>query len=188
MAVAAVARPEPPPVAADPEEDRRAAALEAVRRDLAAPPPQGDGLAALEGSPPEPDPEELGLLIEGPGVTVQPPAAPKPVDTTRPVGLDVEAPDLGLEVEPPSGVAAPKPPPQRGMITVESVTFTPEEARATLAWVNHATEKDLKAAGLYALGIPNILAQRPYESIEVFAATYYIGTSSVAAAKLAATR
>jgi serine/threonine protein kinase len=192
-------RPGPPPVAADPEEDRRAAALAAVRRDLTAPPAGEDGVAALEGSAPvvierlpdpEPagDPEALGLSIEGPGVTVAAPAPRKPADTTRSVGLEVEGPDLGLQVEPPSGTVAPRPPPQRGMITVESVTFTPEEARATLSWVNRASEQDLKAAGLYALGIPNILAQRPYESIEVFAATYYVGTSSVAAAKLAATR
>ncbi|MFH1465694.1 MAG: protein kinase [Pseudomonadota bacterium] len=191
------ATPAPPVVEADPEEERRAAALEAVRRQLAPAQPEDDAVAAVEEPPPviverlpvdEPEPAGLGLLIEGPGVTVKPPEPVKPADTTRPVGLDIEAPDVGLEVEPPSGAPAPKPPPQRGMITVESVTFTPEEARATLSWVNHASEKDLKAAGLYALGIPNILAQRPYQSVEVFAATYYVGTSSIAAAKLAATR
>ncbi len=177
----AVAAPPPPP---EPAEDlhasrQRAAALEEVREALEQP-----AVAAVEvpepeqpqapAEPPKPASTGLGLAITSSGGEQMQPAP-------------VAEPMPGLVVLPSDG-AAPPPPVQRGVITVDKVSFTPEEASRTLAWINGASERDLRNAGIYSLGITNILQQRPYPSIEVFAATHYVGTASVQAAKFAAER
>ncbi len=177
----------------------RALALEEVREALETPatptPVSRDPVADAEPLPAAPEPLEpasaepasggLGLAItDHIGREVAPTEPPIPPSTEPPPASS----GPGLVIQPSSGSGGDLTAPQSQSVTVDEVSFTPEEARRTLAWVNTATERELKGAGLYSLGVTNILQQRPYSSIEVFAATHYVGQASVQAAKYAAQR
>ncbi len=188
----------PPPPASQPSSQGRDAALDEVRQALSV---QAEpAVAAVDEPEPavaavdEPEPSAqavpeptastgagIGLAITGAGgAPVQ--AAPVSTGSSSSTGAS------GLVVQPATGATDAPPPAQSGTVTVDKVGFTAAEAQRTLAWINSASERDLRNAGLYSLGVDNILLQRPYESIEVFAATHYVGTSSVQAAKYAAHR
>jgi len=188
----------PPPPDPEPAPERRAAD-ESLREALAVPaqpvaarqdPPPP---AVVPGVQPEDAPEQAVVSTEPPGGPVEPVAMveepPRPV-SAEPVGLVIEpAPDPGppgLLISAPGAMPAVSV--SQGAVTVDQVSFTADEARRTLDWVNSASEKQLKQAGVYTLGVANVLAQRPYATLEVFAATHYIGTKSVQAAKYAALR
>ncbi len=187
----------PPPVLAHPPGSEgareREQALEQVREALSEPAPDPQLALAMVDPEPTPEPEAapsggLGLAVTNslgqpvPTETVVASAAPlEPVQAADPE-------PVGLVIKPADGAQVSAAPAQRGSLTVDDVSFTPDEARRTLAWINTATERELKNAGVYSLGVTNILQQRPYDSIEVFAATHYVGTASVQAAKYAAIR
>ena len=173
----------PPPVSSEPSAQREQA-LNEVREALATPaPPPAVAVADVEvlqtvpevlQTAPEPTSGGLGLSITG--------AAAEPLTVPPPSNEPV-----GLVIRQSSGNASAPVGPQ-GAVTVDEVSFTAAEAQRTLDWINSSSERDLKNAGLYSLGVTNILAQRPYGSLEVFAATHYVGKASVQAAKYAAHR
>jgi len=186
-----VSTPPPPPEPQDADDRERA--LEDVREALAtptpAPTPEPEPASVLEPVD-EPEPAVVDAVEPAPslGLAVTD-ASGAPVEASAPE--PVPAPDpgpVGLVVQPSAGDPGPAPASSQGAVTVDSVSFTAEEARRTLAWVNSASERELKNAGLYSLGVSNIVQQRPYSSLEVFAATHYVGTASVQAAKYAALR
>lgn len=73
---------------------------------------------------------------------------------------------LWTDDELPAGEPGPD-----GPVTVEGVAFTAEEARAALAVVNHAAEAELRdVLGLHAAAVPQILAGRPFLSLDAVAA------------------
>ncbi len=200
-AVEVAQQPEPPdsePVAIAPEpapglpprDGARQAALDSIREVLdepaVQPPPVEesvvDAVAAIEPTRAEVEPSagggsDLGLSIVG---------ASGHEESPQPLVIPPPEPP-GVVIQPSSG-DLPPPAPQRGTVTADEVSFTADEAAATLNWINTASEKELKASGIYSLGVTNILTQRPYQSIEVFAATHYVGPKSVQAAKYAALR
>ncbi len=188
----------PPPVVTAPP--GRQQALDEVRQALETPvPPTPEPLADAEPPPEEPEPFEpqssqgasggLGLSVtDSIGREVAPGEPPIPPASASASESEPGSSGPGLVIQAPSGGPDPATRSTQGVVTVDEVRFTPEEARRTLAWVNTATERELKAAGLYSLGVTNILQQRPYDSIEVFAATHYVGQASVQAAKYAAHR
>jgi hypothetical protein len=191
----------PPPPEPEPANAGRDAALDQVREALSEPAPPPEPAVAMVDEPELPveqaepvpaggsgrelitssDGGGLGLAITGDGGA---PVVAEPVAPTSPPSSGT----TGLVVQPASGATDPPPPAQAAAVTVDKVAFSAAEAQRTLDWVNGATERDLRNAGLYSLGVDNILQQRPYASIEVFAATHYVGTSSVQAAKYAAHR
>ncbi len=178
--------PPPPPATASSDREQ---ALDEVREALDTPAVaavEPEVVEQLEPSRVESRPASsgggLGLSITGADGQQVVAEAPEP-EVPEPVSSSP-----GLVVEPSSGGSAASPPPQQGDITVDEVSFTAAEAQRTLEWVNSASERELKGAGLYSLGVTNILEQRPYSHIEVFAATHYVGTKSVQAAKYAAHR
>jgi hypothetical protein len=61
------------------------------------------------------------------------------------------------------------------------VLLSEATAAATLQFVNTASYEDLAAAGVYRRGISVILDNRPFASMEAFAATRMIGTKTVQA-------
>ena len=191
----------PPAVDAAPDIAREQA-LDEVREALATPalspavamvePEPVDSVSRTEPEPGEAEPNPggagLGLAItSADGEPVEAAPVEAPVAAPEPIPVRPNEP-AGLVIRPPSGAGSAAPPRQQGTVTVDEVSFSPDEASVTLAWVNGATERELKGAGLYSLGVTNILAQRPYDSIEVFAATHYVGKASVQAAKYAALR
>ena len=71
-------------------------------------------------------------------------------------------------------------------VTADGVVFSAAEAAATVRFLNQATEDDLRRAGIAGRQVNIIREQRPFASIEVFAATHYIGEKTVTAARRAA--
>ena len=184
----------PPPLVSSEPSAQREQALDDVREALATPaPPPAVAVADVEvlQTVPEPalEPEApsggLGLSITGnDGGEISTAASPAAEPVAAPPSSNEP---VGLVIRQSSGNASAPAGPQ-GAVTVDEVSFTAAEAQRTLDWINASSERDLKNAGLYSLGVTNILAQRPYGSLEVFAATHYVGKASVQAAKYAAHR
>ena len=143
---------------------------------------------------PEIPPESYEPDIDLNGATVtEEPATPE--------GISAATPSTAPEVR-PALTATAKPVP----VTAKPVPVTAKPAPATatpatgagrmidavwveaaiegrvLAWVNRASESELKAAGIYARGINIILEKRPFSSLDSFAQTPYLGTKSLQAA------
>ena len=73
-------------------------------------------------------------------------------------------------------------------VVADGVSFTPPQARRTLALINAADKDALLRAGVAPRQANLILDKRPFASIEAFAATPYIGEKTVTALRDAASR
>lgn len=65
----------------------------------------------------------------------------------------------------------------------DGVYMTAQQAEQALTFVNSATEAQLRGAGVAGRQVNIILDKRPFESMDAFAATPYIGPKTVQAAK-----
>ena len=75
-----------------------------------------------------------------------------------------------------------------GTVTADDVVFTVQEAQRTLEFVNTAYREELIDAGIAGRQANIILDKRPWETIEAWADTPYIGPKTVQAAKRATSR
>jgi DNA uptake protein ComE-like DNA-binding protein len=73
-------------------------------------------------------------------------------------------------------------------VVADGVSFTPPQARRTLALINAADKDGLLRAGVAPRQANLILDKRPFSSIEDFAATPYVGEKTVSALRDAASR
>lgn len=105
-------------------------------------------------------------------------ALPRPKPRARPK----PAAEPAAKPAPP----APAPAPAGGSVVVDSVAFSTAEAAATVRFLNSASEDALRSAGIAGRQVNIILGERPFASVEAFAATHYIGPKTVAAVRRAA--
>ena len=88
---------------------------------------------------------------------------------------------------PPEATTVAKPE-SNGTVTADEVVFTVQEAQRALEFVNTAYRDELIDAGIAGRQANIILDKRPWETIEAWAATPYIGPKTVQAAKRAVSR
>ncbi len=92
-----------------------------------------------------------------------------------------------LQAVPQAAPARKKAPAPTGPdVTADGVRFTAAEAAAAVAFLNTASESQLRAAGIAGRQVTIILDSRPFASIQAFAETYYIGEKTVEAVRHAA--
>jgi serine/threonine-protein kinase len=132
-----------------------------------------------------PDPAEpLPMPLPEPEPEPQPEAVePAPAPAPEPEAASAPAPDTA-----PAG--APQPPPRpasqpatSSSLVVDDVSFTADEAAATLAFANEADAAALRKAGVYVRGVSVVLDNRPFESLEALAATRGIGQKTMESLK-----
>ncbi len=111
-----------------------------------------------------------------PAVAAGPSAAPPSAPVIRPATAK-SAP----EAKPAPATAKPAPATGAGRM-IDGVWVEAATEGRVLAWVNRASESELKAAGIYTRGVNIILEKRPFSSLESFAQTPYLGTKSLQAA------
>jgi hypothetical protein len=68
---------------------------------------------------------------------------------------------------------------------VEGVRFEAAHATRALEFLNSAPEEEIRAAGVYGRGVSVILSNRPFESLQAFGDTPYIGEKTVRAVAFA---
>ena len=71
-------------------------------------------------------------------------------------------------------------------VVVDGIYMTGEQAAKTLQFVNTASEEDLRASGMVSRSVGVVLTSRPFESLESFGTTSYIGPKTVESAMRAA--
>ncbi|MCB9766097.1 MAG: serine/threonine protein kinase [Alphaproteobacteria bacterium] len=160
----------------------------------------GAGLFLLASDPdpvPPPAPRVVERVIEVPVPVEAPPEVP-PVETPKPVSrppaaTQVSAPEPATT---PAPSTSPKPAPPNpapapaktdasgyasGAAVADGIRFEADHAGRALAFLNTATEDQLRAAGVYGRGVNIILDGRPWSSLEAFGSTSYIGEKTVKA-------
>ena len=158
----------PPEVGGDPElPDEPPAELEVAPTPVPAQPAPDPAPAPAPAQAPLPSPAPVPV-----------PAPAQPAPATVPIPVPVPARPAPSPAPPPDPPPAHLPP---GSIRVDDVVMTPQTAAASLQFVNTASYEDLAAAGVYRRGISVILDNRPFASMEAFAATPMIGTKTVQA-------
>ena len=143
-----------------------------------------------------------------PAVALGPaPEAPLPMPLPMPVPVEPEPvvatdspnqePAIAPAPEPPAPEpsappadppAAPDPPRPvaSGAVVVDSVSFTPAEAAATLTFANEADAAVLRKAGIYNRGVSIVLDNRPFGSLQALGETRGIGEKTMESLKAGA--
>ncbi len=127
--------------------------------------PLARGVTVLEG---EGGPQQLSLSLKGHrSATVE-----VDLDQERATGHAV----LAALRSPEPASAAPR---STRAILVDEVRFSAEQAEAALRWLNSADSDSLRASGIAPRQANIILDGRPFESVQAFGDTPYIGTKTV---------
>jgi tRNA A-37 threonylcarbamoyl transferase component Bud32 len=141
------------------------------------------GAAYWWSTQPEPAP------LPPPIMTRPAPPEPQPQPQPEPVAEPVVQPAAAEIVEAPKPKPKPKPrepAPKKdepaGDLVVDGITFTSAHADRALAWINTATEQQLREAKVYDRGVTVILTNRPFASMQAFGDTPWIGEATVRAA------
>ncbi len=144
--------------------------------------------AAIEDDPPSPPKKSIATAP-----TAKPKVDPKPVDPKPAAEPKTADPKPAAESKPaaePKPAVDPKPkweprppaPVSDDPLVADNVKFDSQaHADKAIAWLNTASEQDLTAAHIYDKGVIVILANRPFTTVQKFAATSGIGEATVRA-------
>ena len=119
--------------------------------------------------------------LDVPAQAPAPMAEPAPAPTSAPVA------PKPAPVAPKSAPVAPKPAPKPAPsvassdAVVDGVFFSAAHASRAVAFLNSASEEQLRTAGVYGRGVGVILNARPFADIQSFGATPQVGEKTVQA-------
>ncbi|MBW2258373.1 MAG: hypothetical protein JRI25_27785, partial [Deltaproteobacteria bacterium] len=107
------------------------------------------------------------------------PAAPEPAPAApEPAPIEIATPS-------PPEADVPAPAPSGPAVFVDGVRFEAAHAERALVFVNSAPEEEIRDAGVYGRGVTVILSSRPFETLQAFGDTPYVGEKTVRAVALA---
>jgi serine/threonine-protein kinase len=108
----------------------------------------------------------------------------RPMEASRvPDVVDLAAPRT--RATPEVSAPPPKAPAPVGPLVADGVPFTAGEAAGATAWLNMASDDDLKAAGITGAQLRAVLDNRPRPDIQAWAATYQVGARTLEKARSA---
>ncbi len=125
-------------------------------------------------------PEEVAALEPAEDPSTEPDVPPEPTVDDAPQAAVAPVPEVR-----PAPVVAPKPKPKPKAVAkdavVDGVFFSGAHAARAVAFLNSATEDQLRTAGVYGRGVGVILNARPFTDIASFGATPQVGEKTVQA-------
>lgn len=126
---------------------------------------------------PEPDPILVPepVLEPVPEPVLVPAPAPEPVLAPAPVPV----PDVAVTPRPKPPPRPPLPPPAAATVVADGVRFDAAHAARALQWLNTTDPANLARAGIAPRQASIVTAQRPFPSLEAFAATPQIGEKTL---------